>query len=170
MSELIPTDPDELEPWIYQKIGEFTVWFSRLEFNLRVALAQAVGLHESLFDAVIGSYDFQRLCEVTRAVCMVTRPDQMNRVNDLIGRCLHINNPIRQRIAHGTWSLPERGTTHMSRQKGLKVGQYFTEPRELALAVEDCRKLSSEVVFFPGGPLDQLAAGAVGVQEQDESE
>jgi hypothetical protein len=146
MRDTIPTDHDELERWTFQKIGEFIVWFSRLEYGLRCVLADAISLPDKLFDAVTASYDFHKLCEVTRVACEAKfTAAQMVKMNKLLGRCLQIND-YRVRIAHGTWS--SFGATHMSRGKGLKVTQYFSNPAELARSVRDCLNLSTDVVVF----------------------
>jgi hypothetical protein len=151
MSEPIPTDYDELDRWTFQKIGEFIVWFSRLEFALRRTLAEALDLHRDLFDAVTSSYDFRNLCEVTRAACKVTRSERMDEINDLIDRCIRINDD-RVKIAHGTWSTTY-GALHMSRQKGLKVRLHFTDPSR-------CRGLLP--ARNRGGPVPRRRVGKVG--------
>jgi hypothetical protein len=48
---------------------------------------------------------------------------------------------------------PPFGAFHMSKKRklGLAVTQHFSDPSELAKAIEACAKLESELRFFPGG-------------------
>lgn len=162
-TEPIPSDSKELERWTFQKIGEFIASFSIVEDGLRRALAELLNLHPALIPAVTASYDFAKLCEVTREASNVLRSDRMDEINDLISRCYKINE-TRVKIAHGTWN-PLYGVAHMPRgdkKHGLRLKDYFTDPRELAQAVEDCSKLANEAAFFPGGDLEQFEGAPQG--------
>jgi hypothetical protein len=104
MSEPMPADRkgyDAVLRGVYEKIGEFTVLFSQVEQGLRMTLGELLNLHENpaLCYAVTASYDFAKLCEVTREASRHMRNDRMDEIDDLINRCLCINT-IRVKLAH----------------------------------------------------------------------
>ena len=166
MSDPIPTDPDELERWTYERIGEFIYWFSRVEWALRLALSsQALDLPSSELSQLVLPQEFNKLCDVTLAVYGhkgTHTETELRQIRKLISRCREINR-IRNRIAHGTWGrrpedLSGHLATHMSRE--LRVTEHFRDPADLARAADDCKKLSAKLILFPGSFLTQVVRQA----------
>jgi hypothetical protein len=153
MSDLSTDDSDDRTDWTYRQIGEFVFWFSQAEVALRFVLADALSLESELIDPVTASYDFVKLCEVAsvahRSQC--DDPEEIKNLESLIKRSKALND-TRVRIVHGLWSPSPRGPylRHMSRNS-LKVQQHFSDPRALADEVQKCRRLASDLMFFPDG-------------------
>ena len=160
MSEHDPAvSQDDRETWTLTQIGAFIFWFSQIESALRHALAEALRLDWELYDAVTASYDFRTLCDVTSAAARFRHandPTTVTAIEKVISRWKRMND-TRVRIAHGTWqpsSASGFSARHMSRQN-LKVQELFDEPQKLTAAVQECQRLSQDMIFFPGGSLDQ---------------
>jgi hypothetical protein len=82
---------------LYRQIGEFMFVFSQMEFALRLALARALNINvtSDAFDAVIGGFDFFRLCRVTERILLATpKPGRISdeKIRTIVANCMKVND------------------------------------------------------------------------------
>ena len=86
---------ERLRAKTFQLIGEFIFWFSQLEFSIRTRLSGLLTMDDSLFDIVIGPYDFAILCTITQKV-LVNRYPADEKAIVLFKRCHALNTEARR--------------------------------------------------------------------------
>jgi hypothetical protein len=133
----------------FQLIGEFIFQFSQLEFSIKIRLSDLLKMDESLFDIVIGPYDFALLCTVTQKVLVDRYPTSEKAIKDLFKRCHALNNE-RLRVVHGTWAEGTEGlaSRHASRQK-LSAEWYYDDPLALQKHIEEAKQVVMAVLSVP---------------------
>jgi hypothetical protein len=124
---IIQTSPIEIE--FFQAIGEFIVWFSQLEFTIRARLSAALRLDDTLFNVVIGPYDFAVLCNVAEKTLkqIPSNAPVQKSIEAYFNKCRKLNQEARLIIAHGTWA---GGARHVSRNT-LKASIHFSSPADI---------------------------------------
>ncbi len=153
--------PDEVEAErqnlqrLYLSIGEFIFEFSQLEFMLRHALGEALGLNDDRFHTITSPYDFAALCRVTRSIYRTVpgcTTEECIELDELFKACLQINDE-RVRIAHGTWFISDEGlgTQHVSRSS-LEPKIYYSRIEDINMRSSEVTKLKSRIVSFLIGP------------------
>jgi hypothetical protein len=111
----------------YRAIGRFMFEFSQLEYAIKHYVAEAVGIQEMYFHAVM-SHDFALLCTVATEVLSQKFGKKDNeRLRSVMSRARGLNTE-RVRVAHGLWvPFLEGGTVHHVTRNSLKptldVGQ-----------------------------------------------
>jgi len=136
-------------------LGCFIFEFSQLEFMIRSALGDALGLDNDRFDVIISPYDFAALCRTTAAFFSrfmnCNKVDQI-KIQDLMNQCKAANDD-RNKIVHGTWFIDEsgHGVRHVSRQQ-LNPEVYYKNIDELDYATKQIRRLKSELWEFLSDP------------------
>lgn len=118
----------------FSSIGRFIFQFSQLEYAIRVTVANAAGLADEHFNAIM-THDFALLCTVAQTVfstCL--SKDQLPKLEALISRLRRLNEE-RVRVVHGLWVVTIEGGKlhHVSRNK-LRAQTHFDEPRGEAIA------------------------------------
>ena len=115
----------------FKLIGEFTFWYSQLEYTIKARLAAALSISDELFDTIIAPYDFLTLCTVTKNVLTRKYSNQMDQraVAKVFNACAALNTE-RVRVAHGMWTHGPGGlmASHVVRQT-LQRGISLTNPR-----------------------------------------
>ena len=142
-------------------IGRFMFEFSQLDFIIRHALGEALGLKEigeyAQFDIVVSAYDFATLCSVTKAIFMRSMgcdEDERKEIESIINACMALNNEERVPIAHGTWFIDETGlgARHVPRTK-LEVTIKFSRIGDIDAAAQKAATLKSRLIKFLCGPI-----------------
>lgn len=122
---------EDVDDEVFRTIGQFIYSFSQLELSIRLRLSDALALPESLFEVVIGPYDFAILCNVTREALLRTRTDlDAEKIKRLFNRCHALNQKARIIVAHGTWFPEGGGATHVSKSS-LKSTSHFEDIDDL---------------------------------------
>jgi len=91
-------------------LGAFIVEFSQLEFTLRFLVSKWADIPERHFDAIIGWWDFAKLCQVLKALVESMEPDRA-RAAEIVGRINRARaiNDERVKIVHSTWTFGNGG-------------------------------------------------------------
>ncbi|MCK1271370.1 MULTISPECIES: hypothetical protein [unclassified Bradyrhizobium] len=131
---------DRREEQLYRAIGYFIYWFSQLEFTIKARLANALKLdEESMFDIIIGPYDFAMLCTVTKQTLMRTAPEPTKgKIKSFFNACHALNQKARLVVAHGTWTYA--GARHVSRST-LAATTHFAKVEDLEAFGQEARRL-----------------------------
>lgn len=74
---------DDLEPQVYEAIGRFIFWFSKLEGMMKADLAGMLDLDNDYLDPVTSAFDFAQLCKVLAAI----RKKDRERVDEFYNSC-----------------------------------------------------------------------------------
>ena len=130
----------------YRAIGRFIAEFSQLENILKMCVANAAGVKDEFFPAVM-SHDFALTCTMALEVLpRVLQPEKhIDAVANVINGCRALNDD-RVRVVHGLWRPHKKGGTlgHVSR---TKLRPTFT--RQQAAHLEEqadvARKLRIEI-------------------------
>ena len=140
---------EQLRAKTFQQIGEFIFWFSQLEFSIRARLSGLLKIDDSLFDIVIGPYDFALLCTVTKKVLVNKYPSGKEAIEGVFARCHALNNE-RLRVVHGTWAEGAEGlaSRHASRQK-LSAEWHYNSPQALQKQIEEAKQVMMAVLSVP---------------------
>jgi hypothetical protein len=138
----------------FQLIGEFTFWYSQLQFTIQVRLAAELKLPDELIDMIIAPYDFFVLCTVTKNVLLKKYDDPKDRaaIEKVLNQCAALNDE-RVRVAHGMWSHGPAGlaAAYVARRT-LQRGYHFDDPDELPKLIDNAKELMLRVMEIPGGP------------------
>lgn len=143
---------------LYTAIGQFVFEFSQLEFIIRHALGEALGLSEkgadAQFDIVTSPYDFASLCNVTKAVFMRTmncNEKGCKEIETIMNACLTLNSEERVPIAHGTWFIDETrlGARHVPRGK-LEMAVKYSRIADIDAAAQKAATLKIRLLKFLG--------------------
>jgi hypothetical protein len=128
---------------LHQAIGEFMFWFSQLEFTIKARLAGALNLEDSLFDIIIGPYEFAVLCTVTEKVLSKgAAPAVLKNIKTYFNKCRGLNSDVRLVVAHGSWTTD--GARHVARGT-LEARIHFEKPAELRKQATTARQLMAEL-------------------------
>ncbi len=145
---------------LFSAIGEFMFEFSQLEFVIRHALGEALGLSETgeapRFDIVTSPYDFATLCNVTEAIFVRTAKCEdadKKEISEILNRAKGLNSDCRVPIAHGAWFIDETGlgNRHVSRNK-LEVSIKFSKVNDIQAAAKIAAEIKSRLIRFLIGP------------------
>lgn len=146
---------------LYTAIGQFMFEFSQLEFIIRHALGDALGLKETgdaaRFDIVVSPYDFATLCNVTKAIFLRTMgcgEADRKEIELIMNACLALNAEERVPIAHGTWFIDASGlgARHVPRGK-LEITIKFLKIADIDAAAQKAATLRSRLIKFLIGPI-----------------
>jgi hypothetical protein len=146
---------------LYTAIKQFMFEFSQLEFVIRHALGDVLGLKEvgddAQFDIVVSPYDFGTLCSVTKAIFTRTAGcDENDRkeIEAIMNACMALNNEERVPIAHGTWFIDESGlgARHVRRTK-LEMMIKFSRIADIDAAAQKAATLKRRLIKFLIGPI-----------------
>lgn len=106
-----PSMADTKEHELQRAIGRFVIEFSQLEFTLRAQIADRIDLIEPYFDAVLGWWDFSKLCQTLGALAeidLAEHPVQLAARKKVISEVMRVNTE-RVRIVHSLWTLNASG-------------------------------------------------------------
>jgi len=147
------TEKGEIEPTTrdYISIGKFIAIFSQIEFIIRLALSVVLNIKNEHFIAVVGPYDFAKLCTVTTKILQMEFPEKRVEIEKVFKQCRALNDH-RVRIAHSLWMEETDGLTarHLTRQK-LEQEIHYQNSEELQRLTETAEQLKSEVVGLCAG-------------------
>lgn len=124
-------------------LGAFIVEFSQLEFTLRFLVSRWAEIPERHFDAIIGWWDFSKLCQVLKALVERTEPDpdRAAEIVGLINRAKSINDE-RVKIVHSTWTWSNAGLEARRVSADKPVPKWlYGDPA----AIDALREASSEI-------------------------
>ena len=133
----------------FKLIGEFIFWFSQLEFSIRNRLSELLKIDDSLFDIVIGPYDFALLCTVTQKSLVNRYPNDEKVIVSLFKRC-HALNTERLHVVHGTWAEGQTGlaSRHASRQQ-LSAKWYYDNAHDLPKHIDEAKQVMMGIIGVP---------------------
>jgi len=96
---------DDLEREVYEAIGRFIFWFSKLEGMMKADLAGMLDLDNDYLDPVTSAFDFAQLCKVLAAMRRKgSAPDDQKKVDEFYNEVFKLNDR-RNQVAHGDWTL-----------------------------------------------------------------
>jgi hypothetical protein len=130
---------------LYSAIGRFIVEFSKLEHELKMHVAGAIGLPDEHFVAIM-TQDFASLCTVAQTVLspIVSKADNLKA---WISKCRSLNDD-RVRVVHGLWIVgfdgEGHGLIHVPRQK-LEYTGHFRDVDDLARKADLAKTLGEEL-------------------------
>ena len=137
--------PAEKEREVFESIGRFVFWFSKVEGILKADLAGLLDLDNDYLDPVVSAFDFAQLCTVLKAMKLKRAPEEQKaKLKSFFSECLKVNDE-RVRVVHGDWTLSGvRVVSRSSRDPSL----YFSKPEELTKLAKRCEELATRYYQF----------------------